>query len=391
MSLWDEACGYFVQQLREEREDPVAIENFLRDKASLEDARQSATNLQKDIDRKYGSRESEEKGIFAKWIRQIMEKLDMCLTIGDEVATAASGSISLAWFAIKTVLGAIGYDRKLYEVFSTGLKEITDMMVLVRTYDNIYKGYAVKASGTIFKEISKSILEVYISILDFSYAVKKYISSEESSELVDPFKDKARILNRRKFDDKTAVVQAQKMKTVQYSEAAFQQKTTDKLGFMSGKLVSVQRTMGELHEFEQHPSKEQKEFVSEQKASRMPSHREIAVTEYEKNMQRLTPWLEGSAGTMSTHIEERKDGTCAWFAELPAYAAWLHSEASAILCVRGEPNSGKSVLGAYVCEKLRNEAGDDRRTVIQYISADTGMYDDKRDILGFENTLLRTI
>ena len=48
-----------------------------------------------------------------------------------------------------------------------------------------------------------------------------------------------------------------------------------------------------------------------------------------------------------------------WVAELPAYASWLHSEASAILCVTGEPNSGKFVLGAYVCEKLSNEAGDD--------------------------------
>ena len=390
MSLWDEACGSFVQQLRDKREDPVAIENFLRDKASLEDARQSATSLQNDSDRKYGSSESKGKRISAKWIRRIMENLDKFLTFGDVAMTAAPESIGLAWFVIKNVLGAIQNDYKLYETFNTGLKDITDMMVLVRTYDNIYKDHAVKASGSIFEELSKSILEVYVSILDFSYAVRRHITGGKTSKLVHAFKDTVGALNR-EFDDKTAAIQAQKMKIVQYSEAAFQQKTTDKLGIVSGELVSIQRTMREVNEFQQQSSKEHKEILSELKASRLPSHREIAATEYEKNMQRLTPWLEGSAGTMSIHIEERENGTCAWVAELPAYASWLHSEASAILCVTGEPNSGKSVLGAYVCEKLSNEAGDDTQTMIQYISADMGMNDDKRDTLRFENTLLRTI
>ena len=390
MSLWDEACGSFVQQLREEREDPVAIENFLQDKASLEEARQSATSLQHDSDRKYGSSESSGKGISKKWIRRIMENLDNFLTFGDAAVRAAPESIGLAWFVIKNVLGAIQNDYKLYELFNTGLKDITDMMVLVRTYDNIYKGHTVKASGSIFEELYKSILEVYVAILDFSYAVRKHITGGKRAKVVHALKDTAGILNK-KFDDKTAAIQAQRTKIALFSEAAFQQKTTDNLGNMSGELDAVQRTMREVYDFQQQSSKEQKEILSELKASRPLSHREIAVTEYEKNMQRLTPWLEGSAGTMSTHIKEHEDGTCAWVAELPAYADWLHSEASAILCITGEPNSGKSVLGTYVCEQLRNEAGDDTDTMIQYISADKGTNDDKGDTLRFENTLVRTI
>lgn len=89
MSLWDEACGVYAQQLREKGEDPIAIENFLQDKAFLEDARQSASSLQNDSDRKYGSSESSGKGISAKWIRRIMENLDMFLTFGDVAMTAA--------------------------------------------------------------------------------------------------------------------------------------------------------------------------------------------------------------------------------------------------------------------------------------------------------------
>ena len=181
------------------------------------------------------------------------------------------------------------------------------------------------------------------------------------------------------------------MKIVQYSEAAFQQKTTDKLGNMSGELGSIQRTMREVYDFQQQSSRERNEILSELKASRLPSHRDIAVIEHDKNMQRLTPWLEGGANTMYTHIKEPENGTCAWVAELPAYADWLHSKASAILCVTGEPNSGKSVLGRYVCEKLRNDSSDDTQTVIQYISAGKGTNDDKCDTLSFENTLVRTI
>lgn len=289
---------------------------------------------------------------------------------------------------VKNVLGAIRNDYKLYELFNAGLKDITDMMVLVRTYDDIYKDHAVKASGGIFQELSKSILEVYVSILDYSYAVRKHITGGKRSKLVHALKDTVGALNR-VFDDKTAAIQAQKIKIVQYSEAAFQQKTTDKLGLMSGELGSVQRTMREVTEFQQQSQKEQKEILTELKASRAPSHRDIAVAEYEKNMQGLRPWLEGSPGTMSILINERGSGNCTWVGDVPAYAAWLHGETSAILCVTGEPNSGKSVLGAYVCENLRNEVGDDDHTVIQYISADTETTEG--NFLKFKNTLLRTI
>ena len=209
MSLWDKATRSFEQQLREKPEDPVAIENFLQDKASLEDARQSATSLQNDSNRKYGSSESNGKGISAKWIRRILENLDSFLTFGDVAMTAAPESIGLAWFVIKNILGAIQNDYKLYELFNAGLKDITDMMVLVRTYDNIYNGHAVKASGSIFEELSKSILEVYVSILDYCYAVRKHITGGKRSKLKHALKDVVGDLNR-EFDDKTAAIHTQK-------------------------------------------------------------------------------------------------------------------------------------------------------------------------------------
>lgn len=391
MSLWDEACHGFEQQLREKREDPAAIEKFLQDKASLEDARQSATSLQSDSDRKYGLGESRGKGISAKWIRRIMENLDKFLTFGDVSMTAAPESIGLAWFAIRNILGAIQNDYKLYETFNAGLKDITDMMVLVRTYDKIYEGHAVKASGSIYEELSKSILEVYMSILDYFYSVKKHITGGKRSKLVHAFKDTVGALNR-EFDAKTAAIQTQKVKIVQYSEAAFQQKTTDKLGNVSGELVTIQQTMREVYEFQQQSSSDWKEILSELKASKQPSHREIAVAEYEKNMQRLTPWLDASPKTMSIQMKEREDGTCSWITEIPTYKTWCDSDTSAILCVTGEASFGKSVLGTYVCDELGSETEHGAQVMSQYISVDTRSDNDRSDtssLIG--NTLLRTI
>ncbi|KAL8792428.1 MAG: hypothetical protein Q9195_004961 [Heterodermia aff. obscurata] len=390
MSLWDEACLSFAQALREKREDPAAIRQFLQDKASLEDARQSATSLQNDSNRKYGSTEGRWKGISAKWIRSIMGNLDQFLTLGDASMKAAPDSVGLVWFAIRNILGAIQNDYKLYETFYDGLKDITDMMVLVRTYDEIYAGHAVKASGSIYEELSKNILEVYISILDYSYSVKKFITGGKRSKLVHALMDTVGALNR-EFDNKTAAIKAQKDKIVQNSGAAFQQKTTDKLGDVSDEVVTIQQKMRELYEFLQQSLNDSKEILSELKASKQPSHREIAFAEHEKNMKRLTPWLDGSAGTKSIHMSEREDGTCSWITETPNYKTWCDSDTSAILCVTGEASSGKSVLGTYVCEQLGSETDHDARVVAQYISVNTKPNDksDTSRLIG--NTLLRFI
>ena len=228
-------------------------------------------------------------------------------------------------------------------------------------------------------------------MLDYFYSVKKHISGGKRSKLVHALKDTVGAINR-EFDGKTAAIQAQKVKIVQYSEAAFQQKTTDKLGNVSGELETIQQTMREVYEFQQQSSNDWKEILSELKASKQPSHREIAVAEHEKNMQRLIPWLDGSAETMSIHSKEREEGTCSWITEIPTFGTWCDSNTGAILCVTGEASFGKSVLGTYVCEKLGSETGHDAQVVAQYISINTNSNNDRADtsrLIG--NTLLRTI
>ena len=135
MSLWDEARDLFVQRLHEQGEDRPTVESFLKDKATVEDARHSAVSLRENSDRKYGLNEGRSKGISGKWIRRVMENLDKFTTFGNVAVSAAPESVGLAWFAISQVLSAVQNDYKLYGTFNTALNDITEVMVLVRAYD----------------------------------------------------------------------------------------------------------------------------------------------------------------------------------------------------------------------------------------------------------------
>ncbi|KAG8526288.1 uncharacterized protein KY384_000281 [Bacidia gigantensis] len=394
MSLWNEARDQFVQQLRSVPEDPLAIEKFLQDKASVDDARRGVATLREDSDRKYGMNESRGKGVSGKWIRRIMENLNQITTFGNVAMIAAPESVGVVWFAVEKVLSAIQNDYNLYGTFNVALHDISEMMVLVRTYDEVFQDRRGKGDGSIFHELSKSILEVYISILDFSYAVRKYLSGGKRAKIGHALKDVVGASNRQ-FEGKTTALQAQKAKVIQYSEAAFQQKTSDSLGDVSGELVGMQKTMRDVFEFHQRSSTEMKEILSEIKtANRAPTHGELAVLEYDKNMQRLTPWLDAGSATLSTHVKAREEGTCTWIKDAACYTSWQDASKSSILCIRGETSSGKSVLGAFVYETLRNELSNskDKNTLVQYISQDIKSTGDiEKALKRMENTLLRQI
>lgn len=391
MSLWDEARDIFAQRLREQGEDRLIVEQFLKDKATVDDARRSAVNLRDDSDRKYGISESHSKGISRKWIRRIMENLDKFTKSGNLAMTAAPESVGLIWFAISQVLSAVQNDYKLYGTFNAALNDITEMMALVRSFDKIYQGNTMEGDGSIYHELSKCIREVYLSILDFSYAVKKYITGGKRSKLMHAIKDTVGTSNRQ-FEEKTATIQAQKIKVIEYSGAAFQQKTTDKLGDVSGELAAMQQTLRDVYEFHQQSASEWKEILSELKVSKALTHRDLAMTEYEKNLKLLVPSLDESAATVSAYFEERETGTCAWINEVPAYVAWRDSEVSAVLCITGEAGSGKSVLGAFVYETLLDKVDKNSLRLIQHISVNFTSSDDGSDTLEkIKNTLIRNI
>ncbi len=323
---------------------------------------------------------------------------------------AAPESIGLAWLAIKQVLNAIQNDYKLYTTFNTALDDITVMTVLVQTYDKISKPMKHKA------EVASTMSYSSVSLTStppswISPTQSKNILRHPRSNLKHALQDTVGALNQT-YEKKTATIQAQKKKVVQYSEAAFQRKTSDQLGDMKGELSVMQVMMREAFEFHHQSSSEWKEILSELKASNKPSHRDLAVDEHEKYMKRLTPRLDASTGILSARQEERASGTRVWINEVLAYTAWRDSDKSAILCVMGEAGSGKSALptqgqrflrsyhrsprdpnddgslGAFICEVVVNQTCGSSLSL--YVSSYTRSSDKAGEALErIENTIIR--
>ncbi|KAL9582926.1 MAG: hypothetical protein Q9212_003010 [Teloschistes hypoglaucus] len=175
MSLWEEARDAFDRQLRNQKVDGQSIDQFLQDRATPEDTRRSARALQTDGDRKIPS----------QWIVRIMDNIDKFVLIGDLAVKQVPKTIGLAWFATKPLLNALQSNYRLYTSFRNALSNITEMMVLIRTYDNLYKQR--KTTGwklsDMASELFLQIRHVYVAILDFSYSVRIHIKAGRLAEI----------------------------------------------------------------------------------------------------------------------------------------------------------------------------------------------------------------
>ena len=101
MSLWDEGLGQFLDDLRGRGVDKATIEQFLKDKASAEDAKRSCQSLQGDAGKKYGQMEVAGQKIPGKWINLIMDNINRFVSITDYAMKGAPETVALAWWGIK--------------------------------------------------------------------------------------------------------------------------------------------------------------------------------------------------------------------------------------------------------------------------------------------------
>ena len=354
MSLWDEARDSFVKQLRERDEDPLLIEQFLKDTATLDRARRGAAELRDDSERKYGAKENNNhrnKGISRKWIGRIMRNLDKLVTFGNVAKAAAPESVGLVWFAVSLVLGAILNDYKLYESFQAALYDITDMMVLVSTYHKLYQDQTIEEENSIYHELFDNIREIYLSILDFSYAVKKHITGGKLLKIVHAAKHTVGASNRQ-FEEKAEAIANRKITIIRCAGAAFQQRSTHQLDDVSGKLSVLSDGL----DFLKQSSDEWNEIWRDLKYYKALRPQDVAEHDFEKILELLKPSLDENATT----ADEYEPGTCTWINEVPAYVAWQNSTDSAVLCITGEAGSGKSVLGAFISKAKLNQTAEIR-------------------------------
>jgi hypothetical protein len=179
-SLWDEGKNSFIEDLNKQKIANAIIDEFLSDKAFPEDAKQSCLLLQKDAERKYGDAKILGGTMPKKWISSIMDNIDKFVKIADYGTKGAPETVGLAWFAVKQVLNAVKQNYDLYKIFGSALTSITEMLVIIRTYDKLYddrKTTNWKASD-IVDVLFDQIRKVYSAILDFSFSVKKHLTAD---------------------------------------------------------------------------------------------------------------------------------------------------------------------------------------------------------------------
>lgn len=80
---------------------------------------------------------------------------------------------------------ANNYQYKLYGFFGGALSDITEMMVVIRTYDKLYdeRGDSSWKASDMVAELFKQIRNVYSAILDFSFSVKQHITAGKMCKL----------------------------------------------------------------------------------------------------------------------------------------------------------------------------------------------------------------
>ncbi|KAL9606433.1 MAG: hypothetical protein Q9179_000399 [Wetmoreana sp. 5 TL-2023] len=314
-----------------------------------------------------------------------MDNIEKFVNIGDSAMKGAPETANLAWFGVRLVLDAVQNNYKLYVFFGEALGNVTEMMVLIRHYDILYddhKSSSTKASdilGGLFSQTRNA----YATILEFSYSIRKYIKSGKKAKIRHAFKDMFGT-DIREFRDKMTMIQQLKEKILESSQGVFQQKTLEMLGKGSNDVSSVK---GTLYETVQSFLQQTLDEVS--KSTRVKSHYELDLQQFDKNKKHLNPWSDSHAALQT--YEKRESDTCEWIFDSKVYNLWRDSVHSNLLCIQGTTGTGKSTLAASIIQTLRSQFVESVDCTIQYMFCDSKAAesaDAGQSLTRLENTLI---
>jgi hypothetical protein len=176
-SLWEEGRAQFQEDLRARGEKDADVKNFFKERATIQDAQATCQSLKNDADKKYGDIAVGSQKVPTKWISVVMSNMERFIAVGDYMVKGSPETVALAWWAVKQILGGIQNNYKLYGFFGSALANITDAMVVIRTYDRLYdeRNKVEWTASEVVRELMKHIQNMYAAILDFSWSVKKHV------------------------------------------------------------------------------------------------------------------------------------------------------------------------------------------------------------------------
>jgi hypothetical protein len=382
MNLWDEGRERFLKRMRDE--DQNVVDQFLCLNSTVEEAKLTAVAVQADSDKRYGGTE---KSRAKRYMVNIIDNMDRFIQVGNAAVQDAPDSVGMAWWATKTILMGIQNNKKLYDFFSECLAGITEMLVLIHTYDSLYDRRTEATSwkpSIIILQLLEKIRDVYASILDFSFAVKKYTTVGKRGKLLHALKDVFGE-NQPEFEDKWKNISELKTTILQNSHASFQQATSESLGSINDNVTDVKallRMISDLLQTSQQLSKADR-------STQPKSHWEIALQTFKQNEKTLNP-LPSAEPTWKRYLSREPD-TCEWLVETTEYVEWRNSSRSNLVNLKGEVGMGRSTLASFIVEVLQAQIANRPDFTVQYYFCEDNFKDDSnpsQNLARLENTLI---
>ena len=141
LTLYDQALQQFTEAARRDNakegdaKGEAQLAEFLKSRESAQSAKESASEIQADVSKKYSTKKLRGKEVIPeKWISNIMGNIGNAISVGNFLMTGAPESVGMAWFVVKIGLNAVKSNYELYSLFGSGLTAVTEIMVLVPHY-----------------------------------------------------------------------------------------------------------------------------------------------------------------------------------------------------------------------------------------------------------------
>ncbi|KAI0425464.1 ankyrin repeat-containing domain protein [Xylaria sp. FL1042] len=361
--LYNEALVAFKSQMLQELKpgkEHELLENFLATREVPQRAAEQALSLKSQTDKKWSDRKVGKVTVPAHWIDKIMENIQNFIRVGNFVMQGAPESAGLAWLAVRLTLSAIQGNYELYSLFGTGLTDITEIMVLIPHYDQLYDDGSKKMrkGDSLVGILFDNITEAYLAVLRFSFEIKRHVSASpltKVTHVVADFFGSSKV----KFQDLLDKIKTRKARVLEYSMAAYQDKSLKFNERQEAGMEDLKNTLDDMRSFHESEKKYREEFIAEIHAMKQTIEAttkpktpwDFAIVNFEKTKKKLNP-EESSQEPLTTALSRRFAGTCQWIAEDKEFLKWYQAQSNGLLWITGGKGTGKSTLLGFIVEYL---------------------------------------
>jgi hypothetical protein len=348
--LYRDGRQRFIKETKEryqKSKDLEMLQNFLMQSGSPQDAKATALALQQKAAGKWDSASLGGAEIPSAWIEKLMSNMSYFVTAGDYAMKGAPESVGLAWCAVKLTLSAIHNNFDLYTFFGSALTDISEIMILIPHYDELYdertKGDQWKASP-IVEKLFQDIIDAYTAVLNFSFSIQRHLGAGTLARLKHGLKDFFGV-SKAAFEGSMATIAAYKNKIIEDSQAIFQDKSLHQIDTVKGIVSGIEDTVKDIVKFQDTLRVMQEEQAARwaivlekmadmKSATKPKTPWDYATQTFEKNKAMLNP-EDDTIDALGDALDRRHQGTCNWIFECSSYTQWQNSMTHGIFCIHG--------------------------------------------------------